>query len=115
LSTAKGLAARLQKQQNQGLHTVLGVYRVTPARMLETESYVPPLDLWLNGQVARVQARLERSGIAQEIRDVCNVIRTRILYRTRCRTANNTEIPANTPGAKQRLWVEEWTGRLIDQ
>jgi hypothetical protein len=115
LGKPKGLVVRLQKYQNQGLRTVLGAYRATPARMLETELYVPPLDLWLNGQVARFQARLERSGIAQEIREACNVIRTRILRRTRRRTVNNTETQANTPGAKRRLWVEEWTGRPIDQ
>ncbi len=100
----KGPAARLQKQQNQGLRTVLGAYRATPARMLETELYVPPLDLWLNGQIARFQARLERSGIAQEIRNACSTIRTRILRRTNRRAPNNTtETPADTPGAKRRL------------
>ena len=52
----KGLAARLQKQQNHGLRIVLGAYKATPTRMLETELYVPPLDLWLNRQVARFQA-----------------------------------------------------------
>src|SRR6266487_3196593 len=112
----KGLAARLQKQQNQGLRTVLGAYRATPARMLETELYVPPLDLWLNGQIARFQARLERSGIAQEIRNACSTIRTRILRCTNRQAPNNTtETTTDTPGAKQKLWVEEWTGRPLDQ
>jgi hypothetical protein len=115
LGKPKGIVVRLQKYQNQGLCTVLGIYRATPARMLETELYMLLLDLWLNRQVARFQARLEHSGIAQEIRDVYNVIRTRILCCTRYRTANNTETLANTPGAKQRLWAEEWTGRPIDQ
>ena len=52
-SKPKGIAAKLQKQQNQGLRTVLGAFKATPIRQLETESYVPPLDLWLNGRVAR--------------------------------------------------------------
>ena len=82
-SKPKGLAAKLQKQQNQGLRTVLGAFKATPTRRLETESYVPPLDLWLNGRIARFQARMEHSGIAQKIRDACNSIRTRILNRTR--------------------------------
>jgi hypothetical protein len=55
LGKPKGLVVRLQKYQNQGLCTVLGIYRMTPARMLETELYVPLLDLWLNRQVARFQ------------------------------------------------------------
>jgi hypothetical protein len=70
----KGPAARLQKQQNQGLCTVLGTYRATPACMLETKLYIPLLDLWLNRQVARFQARLECSGIAQEIRNAYSTI-----------------------------------------
>jgi hypothetical protein len=115
LGKPKGLVVRLQKYQNQGLRTVLGIYRATLVCILETELYILLLDLWLNRQVARFQARLECSGIAQEIREACNVIQTRILHCTRCQTANNTETPANTPGAKQRLWVEEWTGRPIDQ
>src|SRR5579862_5630441 len=71
----KGLTAKLQKQQNQGLRTVLGAFKATPIRQLETESYVPPLDLWLNGRIARFQARMEQSGIAQKVRDACSTIR----------------------------------------
>ena len=43
---------------------MLGAFKATPIRQLETEAYVPPLDLWLNGIVARLQARLERTGLA---------------------------------------------------
>jgi hypothetical protein len=74
----KGLAAKLQKQQNQGLRTVLGAFKATPIRQLETESYVPPLDLWLNGRIARFQAKMEHSGIVQKVRDACSTIRARI-------------------------------------
>jgi hypothetical protein len=38
------------------------------------ESYMPPLDPWLNGRIARFQARLEHSGMAQRIRDACRTI-----------------------------------------
>ncbi len=86
---------------------MLGAYKATPIRMLETESYVPPLDLWLNGQVARFQAWLERLGIAQKIREACSTIRTRILCCTNRQAANHTELLADTLGAKRRLWVEE--------
>jgi hypothetical protein len=55
----KSIAAKLQKQQNQGLWTVLRAFKTTPIRQLETESHVPPLDLWLNGRIARFQARME--------------------------------------------------------
>jgi len=115
-SKPKGLAAKLQNQQNQGLRTVLGAFKATPTRQLHTESYVPPVDLWLNGRVARFQARMEHSGIAQKIRNVCSSIRTRILNlmrRQRRRTASYPQ--ANTPGATRKLWVEEWTGQPLEQ
>src|ERR1700716_3345659 len=73
-SKPKGLAAKLQKQQNQGLQIVLGAFKATPIRQLETELYMPLLDLWLNGQIAHFQARIEHLGIAQKIRDACSTI-----------------------------------------
>jgi hypothetical protein len=51
---------------------VLGAFKATPIRQLETESYVPPLNLWLNGRIARFQARMEHSGTAQKIREACS-------------------------------------------
>ena len=41
----RGLAGKLAKHQNQGLRQVLGAFKATPIRQLETEAYVPPLDL----------------------------------------------------------------------
>jgi len=113
-SKPKGLAAKLQKQQNQGLRTVLGAFMATPTRQLETESYVPPLDLWLNGRVARFQAKMGHSGIAQKIRDACSSIRTRILGRTRRRRLTSAQ-PITTPGTERKQWVEEWTGQPLPQ
>jgi hypothetical protein len=110
----KGLAAKLQKQQNQGLQAVLGAFKATPIRQLETESYVPPLDLWLNRRIARFQARIEHSGIAQKVRDACSTIRARILRRTNRRRQASAQ-PADTPGAKRRLWVEGWIRQPLEQ
>jgi hypothetical protein len=110
----KGIAAKLQKQQNQGLQTVLGAFKATPIRQLETESYVPPLDLWLNRRIARFQARMEHSGIAQKIRDACSTIRTRILSRTNRRRQASAQ-PATTPGVERKRQVEEWIGLPLSQ
>lgn len=57
---------------------MLGAYKAAPIQKLETEAYVPPLDLWLNGRIAPYQARIERTGIAQLIKDASATIRTRI-------------------------------------
>jgi hypothetical protein len=111
----KGMTAKLQKQQNQGLRIVLVAFKATPARQLETESYVPPLDLWLNGHIARFQARREHSGIAQKVRDACKVIRSKILRRTARQRRAKAQPAITTPGTKRKLWVEQWIEKAIDQ
>ena len=113
-SKAKGVTAKLQKHQNQGLRTVLGAFKATPIRQLETEAYVPPLDLWLNGRTARFQARIERSGLAQSIRNACSAIRARILRRTNRQRRASAE-PAPTPGTERKKWVEKWIKQPIGQ
>ena len=50
---ASGLAKELSKTQNQCLRVVTGAFRAVATRRLETEAYVPPLDLWLDSIVAR--------------------------------------------------------------
>ena len=94
-SCRKGPAAKLLKHQNSGLRQVLGAFKATPFRQLETEAYVPPLDLWLNGKIARFQARLEKSGLARQIRDTCTAIRVQLRTRRR-----------DTTASARRQWVE---------
>ena len=67
----KGLAVKLQAEQNKGLWVVLGAFKATSMRRLETEAYVPLIDLWLNGRIARYQARIESSGIGKVIQNAC--------------------------------------------
>jgi hypothetical protein len=43
-----GAEAPLDKFQNQGLRTVAGAFRATPVRALETETFTPPLNLYLD-------------------------------------------------------------------
>jgi hypothetical protein len=105
-----GLAGKLAKYQNQGLRQVLGAFKATPIRQLGTEAYVPPLDLWLNGRIARFQARLQQTGIARQIKDACTAIRIQL----RTRRQRRREIPA-TPAAKRRQWMEKWIGQPIEQ
>jgi hypothetical protein len=68
---------------------VLGAFKATPIRQLETEAYVPPLDLWLNGRIACFLAQLKWIGIARQIKDACAAIR--------------------------RQWVGKWIGQPIEQ
>jgi hypothetical protein len=113
----KGLAAKLQRHQNQGLRVVLGAFKATPTRQLETEAYVPPLDLWLNGRVARYQARIVRSGIAQLIDNACAAIRTRVRQRVACqrrRSAPPAETQNLTQSQERRLWAKDWVQAPLD-
>ena len=71
---AVGITGSLRKEQSQCLRAVAGAYRATPVRSLETETFVPPLDLYLNGRVAQFEGRIEESGMAQLIRDSCTTI-----------------------------------------
>ena len=76
---------------------------------------MPLLDLWLNGRVACYQARLELSGVGQQIRDACATIRSRIRARTQQRRRRTASEPqAKTPGAKRKVWTERWTGGRIE-
>jgi hypothetical protein len=108
------LAGKLAKYQNQGLRQVLGAFKATPIRQLETEAYVPPLDLWLNGRVARFQARLERTGIARQIKDACTAIRIQLRTRRQRQRQRQRPIPA-TPASVRKQWVEKWIGQPIEQ
>src|ERR1700728_401055 len=94
--------------QNSGLRQVLDAFKAAPIRQLETEAYVPPLNLWLNGRTARFQAWLERTGLARQIRDACAVIRTQLRLRPR----RNQQ--ADAPAAARKQWAEKWIGQPVE-
>ena len=54
----KGIAGKLSNIQNKCLRTVAGAFRATPTYSLEVETFVPPIDLYLNSRIAAFQARL---------------------------------------------------------
>lgn len=113
-SRPRGPAVGIRAHQNSCLRTVLGAFKATPIRQLETEAYIPPFDLWLNGRVAYFQARLELTGIGQQIKDACTIIKLRIrARRKRQRRRTAGEVPAKTPGTKRRIWVEKWAGTQL--
>ena len=58
-----GAAAKLAKVQNKCLQAIAGAYRATPTSVLEVETSIPPLDLYLNKRISAFQARHKRKGI----------------------------------------------------
>jgi hypothetical protein len=106
----QGAAGKLAKHQNSALRQVLGAFKATPIRQLETEAYIPPLDLWLNGRIACFQARLERTGMARQIQDACTTIRIHL----RTRGQRQRRIP-DTPALIRKRWTEKWIRQPIEQ
>ena len=122
---AEGITGSFRKEQSQCLRTVAGAYRATPVRSLETETFVPPLDLYLNGRVAQFEGRIEESGMGQLIRDSATIAR-KLRIRRRHYTmpqAHNNETterikrwlatdPVNADRKKiQTTIVKEWEER----
>jgi hypothetical protein len=105
--SAAGLARTLAKEQAAALRTILGAYKSTPVRSLETEAVVPPLDLWLNARVAKFHREIERSGIADMVR--LDASKAREYLRPRQRRG-----PAAEPGLaveKTAAMALAWMGR----
>ena len=111
----KGLAAKLRTEQNRGLRIVLGAFKATPVRQLETEAYIPPIDIWLNGRVALYQASIESTGIAGVIQAARNRIQDRIRNQTQARRQRNrgrrsesNRTQSVTPGYRREEWTKQW-------
>ncbi|EAQ84238.1 hypothetical protein CHGG_10642 [Chaetomium globosum CBS 148.51] len=59
----KGITKALGKAQNKSLRIVAGAFKSTPIRNLETETWVPPLDLYLNKRLADFENRFQRPDL----------------------------------------------------
>ena len=59
--------AQLAIGQNQALRIVLGAYKATCTRQLETEAFIPPVDIWLATRIAEFHYNLKSSGMADLI------------------------------------------------
>ena len=115
----QGLAKRLAKAQSRSLRIIAGAYKATPIRNLETETWVPPLDLYLNKRLADLKARLQepslQTGQGQEapaqppqaiIQEACNKIFRRF---QRCRPGRKPTHP-QLPTATERaaITTQQW-------
>ena len=72
------MAAKLQPIQNKCLRVVAGAYKATPIRALEIETYIPPLDLYLDGRLAAFRDQLANSQVGQSIQEACKVIQRKL-------------------------------------
>src|SRR6516162_7063943 len=102
----KGVTRGLMAAQTRCLRTDAGAYKATPVRSLETETWVPPLDLYLNTRVARFERRLQGSPSGELVRQ-CGAAVARALRQRRGR-------PPKLLNGKHRdahmlaTWAEQW-------
>ena len=78
IDLTKGLAAKLQPIQKKYLRVVAEAYKTTPIKVLETETYIPSLDLYLDGRLTVFRDQLASSWVNQLIKEVYKVIQQRL-------------------------------------
>ncbi|KAG6240468.1 hypothetical protein E4U23_007486 [Claviceps purpurea] len=65
---ARVVAKAFTKEQMECLRVVTRAYKATPGTIVETESAVSPVDLFLNYIKRRFHNRIEANGMAERIR-----------------------------------------------
>ncbi|EAQ93236.1 hypothetical protein CHGG_01471 [Chaetomium globosum CBS 148.51] len=121
----KGITKALGKAQNKSLRIVAGAFKSTPIRNLETETWVPPLDLYLNKRLADFENRLQQPDLddgrggkktaASVVLTACRKIQQRLSSRRGNRGRPRTLGPQG-PTAVERAagTVMRWTGGTVD-
>ena len=124
-SKPTGPVKTLSKAQNRSLRIVVGAYKTAPTRCLETEAWVPPLDLYLNKRLAdfegRLQERVLHTGEGPEaekataghlITEACNRVSQRFRRRRRGRGQRPRQGPQNpTPTEQAAITVAQWASQ----
>src|SRR5690606_28328691 len=92
------------------LRVVTGAYKATPVRVLETEAWVPPLDLYLNKRLLDFEKRVNQPSLqgnrkpVEIIKHACKRINNRFQGLTK-----QTEMPEpSTIRSPQGQGVAKW-------
>jgi hypothetical protein len=108
-----GLASKMALMQNERLCRVARVYKATSISTLEVETFMAPLNLHLDAQVARSIERMKASGLAREVKHACTSI-----WRQLLRRGQNTCRPVEQlvhPKSLAANWAKEWAARGSQQ
>jgi hypothetical protein len=111
----RGIATGLAKHQTKCLRVVAGAYKATPVRSLETETYCPPIDLYLNKRVRAFEERVARTDQAKFVRGTAAWVASCIQVGSRRRAPPPKDLPES--GAAKARWAEDWapTADLIGE
>ena len=109
--TPKGIAKGLLTAQSNCLQVVAGAYRATPVRSLETEAWVPPLDIYLNKRVVDFEAWLECTGKGALLQAVRNKVANAIHHRRMRQGATRPPLAASLAEGSSEAraaWATRW-------
>ena len=67
------LLKKVQQLQNKYVRVVAGVYRATNARVLENETRIMPIDIYMEGQIINAH-RKNRPRVDSVVTDACRRI-----------------------------------------
>ena len=113
----RGIAKPLTIIQSSCLRVIAGVYRATPIYSLETETWVPPLDLYLNKRVAEFEIRLAQIGAEGLLKGAYRRVTMTIMSRRAQMSGRPTGTdpqPAGNPDIEnQAEWTRKWLGAGI--
>ena len=77
LGHRKGLLKEVQQLQNKCVRVVAGAYRATNARVLENETRIMPIDIYMEAQIINAH-RGNRPRVDSVVTDACRRIRDRL-------------------------------------
>jgi hypothetical protein len=103
----RGIAKALGTLQSKCLRVVTGAYKATPVRNLETESFVPPIDLYLNKRRADFISRMEATGKARIVRETCRALGSHLKRRQRRRPAREAD-QSQDDISTASTWATTW-------
>jgi exonuclease III len=106
----KTIDRKLETLQNKSLRTVLGAYKAVNKRILEKETAIPPISIFLAAQTANATKRYLTGAAAETIRKACATIRNRSLSRTNHR--DETHMSRLTSWSQTIIPKETWNKEI---
>ena len=121
----RGITKALGKAQNNSLRIVAGAFESTPIRNLETETWVPPLDLYFNKRLADFEARLQmhalddgrggKKAAGSIVRTACDKLYRRFSTRRSSRGRPQAHGPQGPTAVEEAaITITSWTGGTAD-
>jgi exonuclease III len=107
-SSAPSIVRKLGPTQNKCLRAVAGAYKATPTRELETETFIPPIDLYLQERSKNFRQRIKNTPYEQFKTSLCQHIRRKILSRHQRYPRSLFSTPSDEPLPLVDAWTERW-------